>query len=233
MLSHLVKAHRLLLTRLRFRLSSAAATRDHEELRDLVSVLAWCRDLDWAGPVVVEVTQGKCQLLQFDLGKIRIILWNVEVSGQNATLSRVCWCHEEIKHATRVVLTFILNQSLIDDAARRRVTQTTFLILDKEPLCDALVDYNNSNLWLRSCLVVQLVDRIFKLRDLCRKYLVAHSITHTITIDDEVRWELILVVRCKHLNSFFQSFLHVLLNNLLALLLGDVLRVVLAHLFVG
>lgn len=55
-LSHLVKAHRLLLTRFHFFLSSAACTRDHEELSDLVRVLAWCRNLDWAGPVVVEVT---------------------------------------------------------------------------------------------------------------------------------------------------------------------------------
>ena len=55
-LSYLVKAHCLLLTRLNFWLSSSASTRDHEELCDLVCVLAWCRNLNWAGPIVIEVT---------------------------------------------------------------------------------------------------------------------------------------------------------------------------------
>jgi hypothetical protein len=70
LLLHLVKANHLLFTRFYFRLSSAAMTRDHEELSDLVGVLAWGGDLNWTGPVVVEMTQGECQLLQLDLGKI-------------------------------------------------------------------------------------------------------------------------------------------------------------------
>lgn len=138
----------------------------------------------------------------------------MEVCGQHASLGCVCWRHEEVKHIACIIRPVIFDQSLVDYAARWRIVKTTLVILNKEPLSDALVDNNDSNLRFGSSLVVQLVDSALKLRDFSRQHLVALCITYTITINDEVGWELILVVLGEHSDGFFQSFLHVLLDNL-------------------
>ena len=51
-------------------LALASGTDCHVELSDLVSVLTWCRHLDWTSPVEVEMTQGVGQLLDLRLGEI-------------------------------------------------------------------------------------------------------------------------------------------------------------------
>ncbi len=58
----------------------------HKELCNLVRVLARSRHFDWTCPVEIEVTQSISQVLKFKLCQVRVILGNVEVSGQDATL---------------------------------------------------------------------------------------------------------------------------------------------------
>lgn len=98
---------------------------------------------------------------------------------------------------------------------------------------DALVDDNEGDLRLNPCLVVQLSEGLSELLDLLVNDLISLGITDTIAEDNEVGWELALVVRGKDFNRLLKGLLHLSLNDLLAFLLNDVFRIVLTHLFVG
>ena len=76
---------------------STSRSNSHVELSDLVSVLARCRHFDWTSPVEVEMAERVRQLLDVNLGKIRLIEWNVEVCWQDTSLVGRSWSHEEIK----------------------------------------------------------------------------------------------------------------------------------------
>lgn len=157
----------------------------------------------------------------------------MEVGRKYASLGRVCRGQEEVKQTTRFFTSIVLNQSLVNDASRRWVPQTAIVVLHEEPLRDALVDDNNRDLGHRGCLVVNLVDCSLELRDLSGKHLVTHSVTDTVTVQDEVCWELLLVELGKHVDRIFQCILHLALHDLLAFLLDDVFRIVLTQLLVG
>ena len=96
-------------------------------------------------------------------------------------------------------------------------------ILDEEALSDALVYNNKSDLWLLAHLVVQLGEGLTELLELAIDDLIAHGITHTISVDDKVGWELPVVVLSEDLDCLLQGLLHLRLHNLLALPLDDVL----------
>lgn len=98
---------------------------------------------------------------------------------------------------------------------------------------DALVDDNEGDLRLSSCLVVQLSEGLAELPDLLVNDLISLGITDTIAEDNEVGGELTLVVSGKDFNSLLKRVLHLSLNDLLALSLNDVFRVILAHFLVG
>jgi hypothetical protein len=90
------------------------------ELGNLVSVLARSGNLDRSSPVVVEVAQGECQVFQIDLTNLGLVLSDIEVSGENASLCRVCGSKVEIE-GTLIVSAVVLNELLVDDATRRGV----------------------------------------------------------------------------------------------------------------
>ena len=106
------------------------------------------------------------------------------------------------------------------------------MVLDEEPLSDPLVDDNKSHLWNHLSLVVDLSEDVLELGDLNTDDLVPHGVSHTISVDDVVGWQIALVVGGEGVDSFLEGLLHLALDNLLALLLDEELRVVLAHLFV-
>lgn len=155
------------------------------------------------------------------------------MSWQNTALCGVCRSHEEVKNLARVVFSITFNQSLVDNASRWRISQPALLIFHEESLSDAFVDNNNRNLRFWSSFVVQLVDCTFKLWNFSWKHLVTHSITYTISIDDEICRKLVLVFVSEHLDCFLQSLFHVLLDNFLTFFLDNMFRIVLAHLFVS
>lgn len=115
---------------------------------------------------------------------------HVVVSGQDASLSRVLRDQVEVI-VLQVVL--ILDHLLINERALRRILEDSVL-LNKESLSDPLVDDDDCHEGLFLGLVVGLINGCLELRYLLKKNLASHSITNTISIDDEVfRVVLVLV----------------------------------------
>ena len=104
------------------------------------------------------------------------------------------------------------------------------LVKHEEALSDPLVHDDECDLWVRSRLVVELIDGLLELWDLFRKAEVALSITQTISIDDEVSWVFSGVLLSKDLDGILDRIFHLSLDDLLSFLLDDELRVVLTHL---
>jgi hypothetical protein len=176
---------------------------------------------------------AKCkgQMLDVDLRKGWVILRNKEVSWQNTTLSCRCRSEEEIK--LLAFGTLVLDKTFIDDTATRRIWETTLRISHKEALRYSFVDHNHSDLWFFSCLVVQLDDGFFELRNLSRKNLVALSITDTVSVDHEVSRELVVVVLREWLDRLLYRLHHVFLHYLLTFFLNKIVTIVLTHVFVN
>jgi len=122
-------------------LVDAGETNTSVELSNLVSILTRSGNLDRSCPVVVEVAQGKCEVLQIDLTNLGLVLSDIEMSWENAALGRVCGCKIEIEGAL-VILSIVLNELLVDDAAGRRVFEA-LTVFDEEALGDTFVDNNN------------------------------------------------------------------------------------------
>ena len=68
------------------------------------------------------------------------------------------------------------------------------LILNKESLSDPFVNDYHSDAGFLLCLVVDLGDCIFQLSDFLLKYLSSHSISNSISVDNEVFWEVIMFI---------------------------------------
>ena len=95
-------------------------------------------------------------MLQFHSGQGRVIPWHVEVSRQHTALVRMA------RHKVKVeslLVTVRIDESFVDDAARRRVHWTTIMVLHEEPLRDSLVHHDNSDLRLRLTRWVNLFNR--------------------------------------------------------------------------
>ena len=106
-------------------------------------------------------------------------------------------------------------------------------VLNKESLSNSLVDDDQCDCRFFGTLVVHHVDDLLELSDLLLDDLPSHSISDTISVDDEVIWEHSLrmsLLKC--LDGLLQSFCQVGVNNLLTFLLEDLVRVVLTELLV-
>lgn len=98
------------------------------------------------------------------------------------------------------IISIILNELFVDDATAWRVEEA-LAFLDKEALSDALVDNDDSDGGRRCNLVIELLDDLLELRNLSAQDLLAHGVTDTITIDNEVGW-LAALSRLKRMNCF-------------------------------
>ena len=96
------------------------------------------------------------------------------------------------------------------------------LILNEEPLSDPLVHNDNCDEGLLLGCVIGLIDGLTKLSNLLLKYLLAHSITDTITVNDEVLRE-ITVPLSKATKRSLDCVLQLLVDDLLPFALKDAL----------
>ncbi len=198
-----------------------------EELSNLVRVLARSRNFDGACPVEIEVTQCECQVLDLTFGQWGVVLRDVKVDWQNTTLVGCCGGKEEVKLLLGIVA---FNELLVNKTAWRWVRQISIAVIHKESLGDAFVYNDDSDLGRLQCFVlVDCLDRIFKLRDFVSKNLIPLCITDTVSVDNKVSWTLVLVVLLKGLDCSNDGLAHVCLNNFLALLLFKVFAIVLGH----
>ena len=95
-------------------------------------------------------------------------------------------------------------------------------ILNKESLSDSLVHNDESDGWLVGTLVVHLGDDLLELCDFLLDDLPSHGISYTISVDDEVVWELSLGMSLLiSLDSLLQSLSQVVVNDFLSFLLED------------
>ena len=189
------------------------------QIGNLVGIHAWGRNFDGTGPIEVVVTKGKCQLLELNLSQRRLIERHVEVGWSLTSLGALDWDKEEIKLFLSRAAGF--NKVTVDDAATGRVVEAVVAIHDEEVLDDALVDNHKSDLGLDTCLVVHLIAGLGELSDLCVNDLLALSGTHAVTVDYDVRWEVVLVVLGKLFNAFLECGLHLSCYNFLTLLLHE------------
>lgn len=209
----------------------AKSTDRRVKLSDLVSILTRSRHFDGTSPVEVEMTESEGEVLNINSRKVRIILGDEEVSRLDTTLRGVGWCQEKIELLVAATSS-TLNQALVNDAARGRVGHPAVGVLNEESLNNPLVDNDHRDLGLLLRCVVQLLDSLLELGDLGVKDLFALSITDTISVDHKVGWELVLVVLSEDLDGRLDGLLHLVLHDLLALLLDQVVRVVLTHILV-
>ena len=117
-----------------------------EQVGDLVRVHAWRWHLDRTSPVEVVVAQSEDKLLQLELGQVRLIHRDVEVSRLLAALGAAHREQEEVKLVS--VTTRRLNKLRIDEAAARRILQPALSVFDEERLDDPLVNDDESDLRL-------------------------------------------------------------------------------------
>jgi len=145
-------------------LSTASVANEHVELSNLVSILTRSRHLDRTCPVEVTVAQSKRKLLNLDLFQGAFVERHEAMRGQDTALIGSRGGDEEVERLRTVSITSsMLNQVLINYAATWWVHQLTSSILHEEPLIDALVDHNQSDLRLSCVFMVELLDSLLEL----------------------------------------------------------------------
>jgi len=189
------------------------------QIGDLVGIHAWGRHFNGTSPIEVIVTKGECQLLELNLGQGRLIERHIEVGWSLTSLGALDRNEEEIELFLGRAAGF--DEVTVDDASTGRVVEAVVAIHDEEVLDNALVNDHKSNLGLDTCLVVHLVAGLGELSDLGVNDLLALSSTHTVTVDDNVCREVVLVVLGKLFNTFLECSLHLSGHNFLALLLHE------------
>lgn len=124
----------------------------------------------------------------------------------------------------------MLHQSSVNDAAAWWVVQSSLLVAQEEPLVDPLVDNDKGDLrsshsgtTFTSTLWVQLLDCLFELGDLDSDHGVPLSVTHTITVNDEVGGHISAVTLFEGIDGHLESLLQPSVNDLLTTLLDEVL----------
>lgn len=108
------------------------------------------------------------------------------MSGENTTLSCVCWCQIEIEDAI-FIRTVFLNKFFVDDAAAWWVNKSLALFY-KEALGNTLVNNDYSDSGLLGNLVIKVAYNSLQLGNLVRQDLLTHGITNTVSIDYKVSW---------------------------------------------
>ena len=103
----------------------------------------------------------------------------------------------EVKLSIYDIIRF--DEARVNEGALRWV-QNLSISFFKEPLSDSLIDHNQSDfreldLSIRACAQTVLLHAdVFQLLQLCVYHLLSHRVTHSVTIDENVVWELTLVV---------------------------------------
>ena len=139
--------------------------------------------------------------------------------------------HEEIKGFVFFIVSRLLDQAPVNDAACRRIHEPSICVFNKEPLSDPFVDNYECHL-RRLGLVIVFTDSLCELRNFLRKTDVTLCVTKTVSVNDEVSGVFTLVIASEARDRILECLFHLRLDNLLTLLLKNELRVVLAHLLI-
>lgn len=151
--------------------------------------------------------------------------------GQYTSLSSIGGSEIEIED-TWFSESFLLNQTLVDDASRRRVGQLPTLIGHEETLSDTLVHNNNSDLRLFVLLIVDFGYCSVELADFSLEDLITLLLANSISVYNEVgRLASLLVF--ENLNRLLNQEFHLVLHKLLTLRLNNVVREVLTQSFIS
>ena len=200
-----------------------------EQISDLVRVHAGSRHLDWASPVEVVVTKGEGQLLDLKLVKARLIDRHIEVSRAHATLGSFNGYEEEIEFFVSTCGGGTFDEITINDTTTWWVLKFV-TIENEEGLDDPLVDNDQGNLGAAGRLVVKVIEGMVELGELPVDNLLSLSSTDTITVNDNVSWQSILVILLEHMDRLLDHFLDRAGHNFLSLLLDYKVRIVLRQL---
>lgn len=175
------------------------------EASDLVSEHARSRDLDGIVPIVVIVTKRIREVKNRHLRDLGRVLGHVEVRWLDRTLGHRVGHEEEVK---LTINDFgLLDEAIIDVGTLWRVVDVVLAVvllsLLEEPLANTLVHNNQSDL-RRTLLLffgdVVLADSVLKCHNLVElgeflvNDLLAHAVTDTITVDENVLWHLTVEV---------------------------------------
>lgn len=128
---------------------------------------------------------------------------------------------EEVKLAVGRVVSGLLDQVAVNNAATGRVRESAIVVFDEEGLDDSLVDNQEGDLGLLGSLVEAFVNRILELTNLLLDDLAAFSSRDTIAEDDDVVGQLAVVVRGEMVEGVLQADFQVSANNFLTLLLDQ------------
>ena len=84
------------------------------EIGDLVRILARRGNFDGACPVVVEVAERECEVLDVQLAQARVVQGHVEVRRQHTALGRVGGREVEVEDAGSTTAGLIRHTVLLD-----------------------------------------------------------------------------------------------------------------------
>lgn len=157
----------------------------HVKFSNFMSIHAWSRNLDSTSPIEVVIAKIIGKLLYHILFERGIVECHIEMSRQNTTLCSILWNQIEIIFH---IIILVLNNLVIDAASWRRILKVTILILYKESLCNSLIDNDKCEIGLLFSFVVGFINCFSELSDLLLKHLASHSITNTISVNDEMLW---------------------------------------------
>lgn len=172
---------------------------------------AWGGDLDWVSPVIVVVAQGVGEIQDGILGDLRGVRCNVEMSWLDGTLGDRVRNKEEVEGSINDF--WLLDESLVDVGTLRWIGDTSISTHLEESLSNSLVDNDQSVLWkdwlLSLIEAVLLLNDLVELLKLMADDLSSHWITNTISVDENVVWEVALIV----VSEGLEGTLEVLLKN--------------------
>lgn len=117
----------------------------HVELSDLVGVHARSWHFDGTSPVEIVVAEIKGELLNDVLLHGRVIVGDVEVSWQHASLGSVLRNKIEVVFHIRIL---VLNYLVVDAASGWWILEVSVLIFHEESLSDSLVHNDHSDVGL-------------------------------------------------------------------------------------
>ena len=171
------------------------------------------------------MAQVECQLLKLDLGEGWLVQGHEEVRWTHAPLITFDWDEEEVKVFALVVA--FLDKLAIDDAPTRWVVQSVVVVENEEGLDDPLVYNQKSDLGTSWWFVVQLVEGSLELNNFAVNDLRAFSSTDTITVDNDIGGQIVLVILWKYIDCRLDALFDLSIDNFLTLLLDDEVREVL------
>ena len=122
----------------------------------------------------------------------------------------------------------LLDKLRVEDGARGWVREAAPFVFEEESLGDPLVHDDHGDLG-DGRNVVELLDGFTQLGNLAGEDLLAHGITNTVTVHDEVGWLLSVVAFLEAGDGLPDQILHLVIDDFCSLGHEKVVRVVLGH----